>query len=626
MIDTVGILLVLFIITYMYMFRNRIAYIDMMFIIISIVIFIYTLYRKRYLNEHFADSLPLLASQEVKSAADLNSLEPISFEENYSRITPYSTVYITTFNKNSYPENDNEWFNVAYKEKEGEDCTLKGNRKVFRFENQPVYSKKTGLLLGTNRLFGPYSNMLGISLQSTFTIFFSCKHGDFIPDNAKEVELLKLYANSNNNNGIALFIQNNSIEINNNIQYGNLLFKFIDNDDVTQCKLKADDTSMPFDKLNMSLYFIVKEVDKIRILYMIGGSTVINQLAVVNIKETSSTFSNKEMIINRFQNWKGSMYQFGILPEAVSDNTITDIYSHCYGEYLKATNEDYIKLSSDYNAILEYLKKFTDCPYDDTVCQSCNTVTKWTDMNQIISAPASCREAINEFCKVNTKHVLCKCWDQSYSGYQTDSCKMYRNIFNPQSRMYDNITKDDLLYIKDKYKLINPEDCPKPLVQQTSCINEKLLKNTYGEYDFNKIKIDPASLKNVQSKGGKVQSPYEFEDTSKQVKKEKEEEAKKKAAESQVTKEQEKTNTELQQNIFKPVVLSGRDSTFATAQHAYRVPGSTEKIENIYQTDPNAKFNDTDNIAFKEYEKSTELQKKDNTSPFISKLMNFFLP
>jgi hypothetical protein len=609
MIVTVGIFLVFFIITYMFICRNSITYIDASILIVSIIVFLYTLYSKKNTDEHFADPLQSLSLQDTKT--NINTLKPISLDEDYSNITPYCTVYLTIFNKNSYPENDNEWINVAYQEKEGEDCTLKGNRKIYRFENLPVFSKRSGLLLGTNRLYGPYSNMLGISLQSTFTIFFTCKHGDFMPNNEKEVELLKLYANSNNNNGIALFIQRNSIEINNNIQYGNLLLKFIDNDDVYQCKLKSDDTSMSFDKLNMSLYFIVKEVDKIRILYMIGGVNTIYQLAMINIKETNATFSNKEMIINRFQNWKGNMYNFGILPEAISDNTVTDIYSHCYSEYLKATNEDFIKLSNDYNSILDFLKKFKECPYNDDVCKTCNTITKWNDMNEIMSAPPSCKESINEFCKVNTKHELCKCWDQSYPGYQTDSCKMYKSIFTPQSRIYDNITNDDILYIKDKYTLISPADCPKPVVQQqTSCINEKLLKNTYSDYDFEKIKIDPDYLKKVTSKNNKINSPYEFEDTSN-----------KKQISSAF-------DTEKDQNITKdppiPFVLKGNEKPIVNKDHAYRLPGSSAKIENIYQTDPNTKFNDKDNIALKEYEKSTELQNTDN--PFMSKIMNFFLP
>lgn len=510
------------------------------------------------------------------------------------------SVYLTSFNKKSYPQSGKEWYNVAFKQGATEaECDANNNR-VFEFNTYPVFSKKGGIMLGANRLYGPLSNNLGISLQSTFTIFMTCRHGDFI-ENPKEIELLKLYANSNNNNGIVLFIKAKTVDIKNNIQSGQLMFRFIDSDKIIPCRMNAEDTTFIFDKLNMSMFFVVKEVDKIRILYMIGGSLTIYELARINIPETIATFSNKEMVINRFQNWKGSMFHFGVIPEAVSDNKITDIYSHCYGEYLKVTNTDFLKLMNDYNSMLNYLKRFTKCPYNDTVCKTCSTVTKWTDINQVLSSPPECRMAIDTFCKANTKHAMCKCWDTSNIDYNSASCRMYRKIFSG-TNLLDELSQDELNYIKNKFKLINPDDCPKPVIPKTSCLNEALIKNTYTEYDFNKIRINPDSLPDSK----KVGSPYMHEETEKK----------------KDTKE-----PSMKDYVYKPISVTGEDEDGDSLK---KVSSSGDlQVDNIYRTDPNIAYDQAHNVAFKDVKNVINTAKppaNGSSNTFLNKLMNMFLP
>lgn len=620
MVNILGIFFIILVIMYMVANWKTLVYLDVIMLALGVSVLFLTIFRSKGHVEFFAQG------------GDPTQFQPISMEEDYDAIVPKYSVYLTMFNKSSYPESGNEWINVAYKEPL-EECKRVNNKK-FVFENTPIFSKKGGIMMGSNRLFGPYSNNLNVSLQSTFTIYFTCKHGDFVPNTRSEIELLKLYANSSDNNGLAFFIEGNSIAINNNVQTGNLKFKFTDTEVSTTCLLNAADTSFTFDKINMSMYFIVKDVDKIRILYMVGGSSTINQIALINIQETSSTFSNKELIINRFQNWKGSLYQFGIIPEAVSDNTVSNIYAHSYSEYQKVTNQNYLNLTNDYNTILDQLKNYTNCPYDQTVCSTCNTVTKWNDMNQVIASPIECKDAINTFCKINTKHPLCKCWDTTYSGYQTDSCKLYRNIYSPQGRIYDNITQDDLMYIKEKYNLLKLEDCPKTTTVGGGCVNEKIIKNTYTEYDFEKLKIKPRTLEmdeddiDIQKK---IESPYDSEPTSIQIKKDKEAAEKKAVADAKKqasSKADANANPDLKNYTYKPVVVnSGANGhkTFADRMQAYRVEAENgATIKNIYQTDPNIKFDENNNTALQALQKDTSQDTK--SSPLVSKLMSYFLP
>lgn len=436
--------------------------------------------------------------------------QPISSEEDYSALIAKMTVYLTMFNKASFPQTGNKWINVAYDPKRPE-CKGIDNR-LFTFENPPIFSTRTGIAFGSNRLYGPYSNELGISLQSTFTIFMCVKHGDFTAANNNEIELLKLYANSGNNNALALYVKANTVEIDNNVQKGQLMIKFVDNEEATPCLLTAGDTAFTFDRLNPSFFFVIKEVDKIRVAYMVGGSSVIRPLATITTKETIATFSNKELVINRFQNWKASMYAFGILNEAVSDSELTAIYSHVYAEYLKVTNDDYLGLVDNYNSILENLKKFTACPYDEAVCRACNTVTKWNDTSQVLSAPTECRTAISTFCKANPKHPMCKCWDTNSADYKTQTCTMYRQMFDPSKTIADSLRQDDLDQIKNKFNLIYAEECPKPQASteggkggKATLQEPALLSNVYQDYDLAKLQIKGVSAT------GKTLNPYKLD-------------------------------------------------------------------------------------------------------------------
>lgn len=616
--DTVGTLivtfLVVFVIAYMFTHRLVISKPDLAILGIGAAMLVFTTYRAHkglQKIEGYADA--------TTKEFDIMSLAPIPAEEDYAKLIksfPSVLVYLTAFNKASFPGAGVDWINVAARPKDKEECSARN--KIFTFDNSPVFSKPAGLMLGSNRLYGPLSNELGISLQSTFTICFSCRHGDLVPDNEKEVEFLKLYANSSTNNGLALFVQAKSIKTNNSIQTGNLYFQFVDDAEPIKCLINPSDTSFAFDKLNMSMFFIVKDVDKVRVLYMVGESLAIKELAVINTKETVSTFSNKEMVINRFQNWKGGMYHVGIFPDALSDNSITDVYNHCYGEYKKANNADYIQLTSDYNSILDYMNKYTKCPYDDTVCKACGTVTNWTDLNQVMTAPASCRETIDQFCRANSKHVLCKCWDTTYAGYQSDSCKVYRNMFSGQARIFDNLTKDDITYIKERHGLITPEECPKPVIPKSSCVNESLKQNSYSDYEFDKIKIKPKFMDG--STTSTVDKPYSAEPA-----------ASASASTSTTTTTTAATTTKEEGTstkktsvdyVFKPVVLSSSVATpNADTLHAFRVPSETTAVSNIYKTDANVDFEAGTNPAADAYNKTTETK-----SPFFEKLVSFFLP
>lgn len=481
---------VVFVIVYLVMSYNTYNHTDV-YIMGTAVAFLaaYAFYKVYYKNavESFADA-PLPTEKVVV--------------EDYSAIANTHNVYLSVFTKDSLDVGTNEWVNVAYKEGETACKTLQN--KVFEFENTPIFEKASGVHFGKNRLIGPLTNQLGISLQNTFTIFTCIKHGEFVSTNNEEIELLKLYANSGNNNGIALFIRANSIEVVDNVQRGELVLRYLDDNKSYECLLNANDRKFVLDKNVPTFFFIIKEVDTLRVVYMQGGSEKLYTIADIVTKDNNVTFSNKEMVINRFGNWKGSMYSFGVIPKAFVDSEISVIYKHIYGEYTKATNNNLIELTNDYNALVSALKQKTMCPYNSTVEAACPTITDWSNTNAVLNAPRDCREAINAFCTANPKDELCACWDKSLPSYNEKTCEMYRSIFDTTSKTFlETISTDDLNAIKSKFNLMNTDSCTTTKALSKEALQSmELKKNTYMDIDMDSVKISsfPSVYSNILSK------------------------------------------------------------------------------------------------------------------------------
>lgn len=634
MLNVISVVFIVMVIIYVLLRFKHLHYLDTMMVVASIIVLSLTLMfqhsNRRQLE--FFEVAPASAPKELRDLR-LEDLSPLSVQEDPKPMLKATSVYLTVFNDTSFPGGGKEIYNLAYKEKEG---TCKQSNRTFYLDTIPTFDKPNGLVMNTNRLTGPFSNNLGIDIQSSFTLFFTCRHGMFQP-NTSEVEFLKLYANSNDNNGLAFFIPAQSVVVGPETQTAQLRIKYADSAPIP-CTVGTSQT-ITFDRTNMTSYFIVKQVDKLIVYTIVGDALTPTQLVSTSIEETTATFSNKEFVMNRFKNYRGGIYQFGIIPTAITTEEIQRIHTHCLNQYKRVTSAEFIKVSSDYNAMLEFLKSFTNCPFNSETCKSCSTITNWTDTNQLVSSSADCRKAINTFCTNNPMHFRCKCWNTSSSDYNTTSCKMYRGIFDPDRTVYDNLSQDDLNYIRQKYTLIRPEDCPKPVVPDVkSCVNENLIKNNYLEYDFNRIKIDPKSLDKLgpSTKPGPVHSPYSNDPAAKLSL----QELRKLGVEPKVTSTEDKTTSakpslrqmrdtsEETNYAYKEISLENppKDMKNADTDHGYRVPGmsSENKVTNIYQTDANVNFTPTENTAYKEIEQTAQLSEEG--SPFMNGLINMFFP
>lgn len=481
--NTLIVLLFVILIT-AYLMTSRIDKWESWIIFISLLVLIYTLLKPKTSVEGFANDSLAIKSEVITLNDILMNNKKVDIEENINEIAAGLLLYTTAFNSKSYPNFGKSWINLAGSTPKNDSCNTAP--KNMDFELSPIFSRKTGFYLGNNRLIGPYSNGLGIQFHGTFTFIMVVKHGNLLVNQTNsEIEILKLYANSPNNNGMAMYIKNNTLINENDVQLGKLLFQYADTAP-RECVMNANDTLMHLDKDILTFYYIVKDIDHIRILYMNEKTNTINVLLKFNISNDDTTFSNKESVINRLLTWNANIFVTALYNRALTDDDVTSFYNHVMNEYMKNNDASFMNIVRKYNDTIDFLTDFTKCPLDKNACNSCASITSWCDPAQISLAPQECKKSIDTFCSTNPKDPFCKCWDKNSSYYNTDSCKLYRSIFGSKDNYLNYLSIDDLDYIKKKYKLLTLDECPKDLKVP------EMQTNKYQDYDYNKLKIDTA--------------------------------------------------------------------------------------------------------------------------------------
>lgn len=494
---------VIFIIAYIVCNHKNIDQTNIAFIAVGVVMLMFNLHRYKLYSlvrkEHFAEE-KVLVGETITKTEKLVEL----MEEDISVFKDIATVYLTIFNNISYNYNgiNNRWNNVIPPDPK----VCSGDNSTFYLEMLPHFSKTKGLYLGTNKITGPLCNNLGINLQSTFTIFFSCIHGDMGTNNtSSEIEFFKLYGNTNNNNALAFYIERDSLELDDQSnQNAKLLLKWIDETNEIECKVRPQDNKITLRKDVLSLYFIVKQPDMITVYYTFEGNEdpiTLGSISIDTTQTSSANFSNKEMMINRFKNYKGSLFQFGIFKNSLSTDEISSIKNHIVTEYRKNTNLEFQRVLELYREMQTKLEQITKCPFNDkAACNDCSTISNWTDINQIINAPSICKQSINSFCAKNKEHTMCRCWDPTYVGYQTDSCKLFRSIFSKNiDEFIKNIDQNSIETIKTTFNLVEKNDCPKTACSNVDMCIPGTKLNKYGKYDYEQLKVSMPTESDVKS-------------------------------------------------------------------------------------------------------------------------------
>jgi hypothetical protein len=412
---------VLIVIVYILTNKKQINTMDASLLLVSIVALSWKQMTYKHTIEKYLEVPETLSSL-------LNTLKPINDEEDFKPISKNLLMYYTTYNSISHTYGTKIWRNVidTTATKTGE---LQCNTSMY-FDLLPSFSKIAGFTLGPNKLTGPYSNTLGINYRGQYSLMLIFKHGNLRNDSTalNKIELVKLWANSPNNNGISLYLEPGSLDVINNTQFGKLMFQYADYSPI-HCKISKTDDLLPIDNNVLCFLFIVKDDDKVKVQYMTEKSNTIVTLAEFNVATTDITFSNKEIFINRFGNWNANMFNFGIYKVALSDVNISNIYQHIKNLYLRTIDPNYKPIVDTYNETINKLNKYIQCPFDEKTCLACKDVVEWNDINQVMGSSFNCRKAISAFCKKNTSHSFCKCWNTKLPEYNSSNCKVLRSMF-----------------------------------------------------------------------------------------------------------------------------------------------------------------------------------------------------
>lgn len=425
---------------------------DLIIIFFSIVMILYALYT--IYNNNFVEKF------------DQNATSTIE-DEDISQFVNGLTIYVSSISKKSYPSPTRTWYNISKFFENGTCSSVRTADTNFNFSYIPAYESSNGFLLGNNMLVGPMCHQLGITANDSFSIVFTFKLTEFVAEPENDLEIIKLFANTENNKGLVLYIPK-QYSINNELitckmilEYANLSF---------QLDIPVLNTSYTY------MMAIVKQNFNIKVMIYPDITDLAINSSVKHIalntpidKNIDVLLSNKELVVNRNKNLPINLYNILFYNKGITDITLNEIYIHIQ-KYLHQANQIIINFNKQIEDLRNQIENAKRCSYDDATCKLCSSVSNWNDMVDIVTkATPECLNAVNQFCKNNPKHPKCVCWDAQNNLSTTDSCKAYVSLFSKDV----NIEK-----IKADYNL-----CPCGSGSQTNDTpvipQPKLMNNAY---------------------------------------------------------------------------------------------------------------------------------------------------
>ena len=425
------------------------------------------------------------------------------------------TVYYTCFNNQSLRNSNSgrssiAWFNISDYFVENICPKTVTADTHLTWSTNPSATQKQGVILSTNKGSGPKSYQLGLSeYGESFTVFFTLKFETFTQLQVNKVyELLNIYANNLSNNALAVTMTVLSSADSANNSNINFAFKLGENN-------KFELGSKPFTANSVYLFIITKTLDKFDVSVKPNldsnsyqSNTANDHKLEANINNIDIHFSNKNLEINRKEEMMPiHFYNFGIFNGGIINELYkSQLATHIYNQFLYF---DPIVQGSRVvvNNVVNELTALKQCKYNEDVCNLCDNITNWADINDVITnASPACLIAIDKYCKENPTESICSCWNPSTANYNSKSCKMYRAIFDPdglgdtnnsnpkvcslQDLLDDssnlNISEEQMKEMKKKFKL-----CDCSVTNANSENNEIPLPHLVNRaYDLNKTDME----------------------------------------------------------------------------------------------------------------------------------------
>jgi hypothetical protein len=371
------------------------------------------------------------------------------YNEDLSAIEKNLELYVSTYSKDSYDGKGPILYNISPNKDKISVINMQGKilTRDFEFEQEPIWNPEKGLFMGKNVLTGPLSLNLGISGNAEFTVFIACKH-DTLDMSQENIELLKIYANTNNNNGLSLQLYDLVSGI---VPFGKMRVMFAG---ITY----ESSEKVLLDKNNLYVYVITKTPSVLSLKVLTDANETVHEILMERIQNQECLLSNKAMKINTTKTWNAYFKCFGIFKTAINDTELRMLQEHIVKQEksLEKHIVEYKKRILVLNRTIDHMKK---CPFNANTCDICDKTADWSDATTILLAQNDCKKAIDTFCKQNPKHPRCYCWDEKNPLYNTPNCANVRRFMG--QNLVERLTKEELLQLKKQYSLVEESSCKK---------------------------------------------------------------------------------------------------------------------------------------------------------------------
>jgi hypothetical protein len=407
------------------------ATIDMYTIIIASIIvavqyaaIVYSSSSRRKVHEQYEDDIirPFDTTAGNSALVVTEDLE----DPNLPNMPDGMVMYISCFLSSSYGGSGKQFKNVAITDT----FPAPDQDKNVYFRVDPAFSRKDGFSMSANSITGPLSYKLDIKGDLNFTTVCVCQFTG-VTSGSADIILQRIYANTPDNNGFCIFMNNMQTLSGNNISVD--MFVTFGTSTPFRCSQTAEPSSILLDTNKKYMIVASKGMGRLKVrLVDVGIRTTYDSQIILDAKLTakeSVVFSNKEMMINNNENWNANIMTYSLFDRVLADTDTHVLYTHY--------NDVFRKMDPEYKSLLNSIKDINaakSCPYDVVTCAACASISDFTDPKKIIASSDKCLSSINAYCLANPGHSTCWCWDSKNPYYNT-RCKSYRSLFAEEKKI-----------------------------------------------------------------------------------------------------------------------------------------------------------------------------------------------
>lgn len=394
-------------------------------------------------TEHFNDNsnaidnmLGMLSLKNNIDDPDTDYSLPYDYNERLATIGTGMVLYYTAFSYTSYPKEGRTWYNIApHHDKMVNKCAVEDTHATFTMT--PSFSRENGFSFGSSSIVLPKAFQSGINGNASFTIFMTIQVNAVDASSTKEYTLLNIPANTMNNHGL-------SISINNLVNIGHTIGTNILLRHGSQSVTAMDPSSnKPLITLNPNgvLFLVVRKTNMLYDMYLYQQMDAITstmpsfQKIVKQWRIDPSEdvlYSNKEIRFNPNTNIYGRIYNLGFYSKSVDEHMLNIVFMHSQTE-LHKSNHVISQLANRMQDLQTKLKQAAACPFNSKVCSDCAMVNNWNSFGFMQQGTPACFESVDKFCSQNPKHSHCECWLNESSPYCASFISTVRGIHRQES-------------------------------------------------------------------------------------------------------------------------------------------------------------------------------------------------